>query len=220
MVPDAYRSPYWAERWKVMADWMPEEPKSWTDFVKRVKALEGIDVIVTMGSDSDWREGERGGMWDCVRVLVELGVAHETFVTSAHRTARRVEFLAHAANLSNRVVIAAAGGAAHLPGMFKAHAPCIPVIGVPIIGNPPKHGFDGMDALLSIVNMPPGVPVATVGMGAAANAALLAASMVGLHKQQVRDRLHRYIMAQSDGVPVAPPKFVMPKVKKPSGKKK
>lgn len=203
-----------------MADFMPDEPKTWTDFVKRTKGLGRVDVIVAMGSDSDWREGEKGGMWDCVRVLVELGVTYQTFITSAHRTPRRVEFLAQRANSSNCVIIAGAGGAAHLPGMMKAHAPSIPVIGVPIIGNPPKTGLDGMDALLSIVQMPPGVPVATVGMGAAANAALLAASMVGLYRPNVRDALHRYVTKQSDTVPVAPPKFVMPKAKRAARKKK
>ncbi|WP_462418068.1 5-(carboxyamino)imidazole ribonucleotide mutase [Kytococcus sp. Marseille-QA3725] len=127
------------------------------------------DVSIVMGSDSDWPVMEAAA-----QALEELGVSHTVQVVSAHRMPQ--EMLRHgeqAADAGYRVIIAGAGGAAHLPGMLASVTP-LPVIGVPV---PLKH-LDGMDSLLSIVQMPAGVPVATVSVGGARNAGLLAARML------------------------------------------
>jgi 5-(carboxyamino)imidazole ribonucleotide mutase len=122
-------------------------------------------VGIIMGSDSDWPT-----MSAAADALDEFGVAHEVRVVSAHRTPRdMLDYAASAAGRGLRVVIAGAGGAAHLPGMVASMTP-LPVIGVPV---PLKH-LDGLDSLLSIVQMPAGVPVATVSVGGARNAGLLA----------------------------------------------
>jgi 5-(carboxyamino)imidazole ribonucleotide mutase len=122
-------------------------------------------VGVVMGSDSDWSV-----MAAAAAALAEFDVPHEVHVVSAHRMpADMLRYGQEAAGRGLRVVIAGAGGAAHLPGMLAAVTP-LPVVGVPV---PLKH-LDGMDSLLSIVQMPAGVPVATVGVGAARNAGLLA----------------------------------------------
>lgn len=126
-------------------------------------------VGVVMGSDSDWSVMEAAATQ-----LSELGIAHEVDVVSAHRTPHRlVEYGSTAAARGLRVIIAGAGGAAHLPGML-ASLTSVPVIGVPV----PLTHLDGMDSLLSIVQMPAGVPVATVGVGNAKNGALLAARII------------------------------------------
>ncbi len=126
---------------------------------------EQIRASVIMGSDSDWTV-----MGAAADALHEFGVAHEVRVISAHRTPRdMLDYAANAAGRGLRVIIAGAGGAAHLPGMV-ASATTLPVIGVPV----PLAQLDGLDSLLSIVQMPAGVPVATVGIGAARNAGLLA----------------------------------------------
>ncbi|MFN2478475.1 MAG: 5-(carboxyamino)imidazole ribonucleotide mutase [Pseudonocardiaceae bacterium] len=118
-----------------------------------------------MGSDSDWPV-----MRAAAQTLDEFGVAHEVSVVSAHRTpARMLDYARDAAGRGLKVIIAGAGGAAHLPGMV-ASATVLPVIGVPI----PLAHLDGLDSLLSIVQMPAGVPVATVSIGGARNAGLLA----------------------------------------------
>ena len=122
-------------------------------------------VGVVMGSDSDLPV-----MQSAVDVLGELGVPHEVRVTSAHRTPEEmIEYGKDAAGRGIKVIIAGAGGAAHLPGMVAAATP-LPVIGVPV----PLNTLDGMDSLLSIVQMPAGVPVACVSIGGARNAGLLA----------------------------------------------
>jgi 5-(carboxyamino)imidazole ribonucleotide mutase len=122
-------------------------------------------VGIVMGSDSDWPT-----MQPASEALDEFGVAHEIRVVSAHRTPRdMLDYGGSAAERGLRVVIAGAGGAAHLPGMLASVTP-LPVIGVPV---PLKH-LDGMDSLLSIVQMPAGVPVATVSVAGARNAGLLA----------------------------------------------
>ncbi len=127
-------------------------------------------VGVVMGSDSDWPVMEAA-----VTVLEELGVACEVDVVSAHRMPEEMlEYGRTAEERGLRVVVAGAGGAAHLPGML-ASVTSLPVIGVPV---PLKH-LDGMDSLLSIVQMPAGVPVATVSVGGARNAGLLAARILG-----------------------------------------
>ena len=122
-------------------------------------------VGVIMGSDSDWTV-----MSAAAEALTEFDVAHEVHVVSAHRTpVEMAEYAQHAAGRGLRVIIAGAGGAAHLPGMVAAMT-TLPVIGVPV----PLKYLDGMDSLLSIVQMPAGVPVATVSIGGARNAGLLA----------------------------------------------
>jgi 5-(carboxyamino)imidazole ribonucleotide mutase len=128
-------------------------------------------VVICMGSDSDWPV-----MQSAARVLEDFGVPHEAMVLSAHRMPHEmVEFGSEVAERGVKVVIAGAGGAAHLPGMLASLTP-LPVIGVPI----PLSTLDGMDSLLSIVQMPAGVPVATVAIGNASNAALLAVRMLGI----------------------------------------
>jgi len=122
-------------------------------------------VAICMGSDSDWPVMQAASV-----VLEDFGIPHESMVLSAHRMPREmVEFGTHAAAAGVKVIIAGAGGAAHLPGMLASLTP-LPVIGVPV----PLSTLDGMDSLLSIVQMPAGVPVATVAIGNARNAALLA----------------------------------------------
>jgi len=128
-------------------------------------------VAICMGSDSDWPVMQAAAI-----VLEDFGVAHQAMVLSAHRMPREmVEFGSTAAERGFKVVIAGAGGAAHLPGMLASLTP-LPVIGVPV----PLSTLDGMDSLLSIVQMPAGVPVATVAIGNARNAALLAVRMLGI----------------------------------------
>lgn len=127
-------------------------------------------VGLVMGSDSDWPIMEQAAL-----ALEEFDIAYEADVVSAHRMpAEMIAYGQDAAGRGLQVIIAGAGGAAHLPGMLAAVTP-LPVIGVPV---PLKH-LDGMDSLLSIVQMPAGVPVATVSIGGARNAGLLAARIIG-----------------------------------------
>ncbi len=127
-------------------------------------------VAIIMGSDSDWPVMEAAA-----KVLDECGISYEATVLSAHRTPEEMMIFAKgAASTGFKVIIAGAGGAAHLPGMVAA-ATTLPVIGVPV----PLKYLDGMDSLLSIVQMPAGIPVATVGIGNAKNAGLLAARIIG-----------------------------------------
>lgn len=141
------------------------------------------DVAIIMGSDSDWPVME-----DAAKLLTELGVTYEVDVVSAHRTPNEMlEFATNASTAGFKVIIAAAGGAAHLPGMV-ASATNLPVIGVPI----PLKYLDGMDSLLSIVQMPAGIPVATVGIGNAKNAALLAARILGVSDFEVSAKVSDY----------------------------
>ena len=128
------------------------------------------DVALIMGSDSDWPIME-----EAAKTLDELGISYDADVVSAHRMpVEMVEFAQSATAKGYKVIIAGAGGAAHLPGMV-ASLTTLPVIGVPIA----LKNLDGMDSLLSIVQMPAGIPVATVGVGNAKNAALLAARILG-----------------------------------------
>ncbi len=129
------------------------------------------DVAIIMGSDSDWPTMEEAG-----KVLDDLGISYTVDVVSAHRMPlEMVEFSQQAQAKGYKVIIAGAGGAAHLPGMV-ASLTTLPVIGVPVA----LKNLDGMDSLLSIVQMPAGVPVATVGIGNAKNAGLLAARILGV----------------------------------------
>ncbi|MEX2246137.1 MAG: 5-(carboxyamino)imidazole ribonucleotide mutase [Dehalococcoidia bacterium] len=142
-------------------------------------------VAVLMGSKSDMET-----MQPCMDTLQEFGIAHEVHVMSAHRTPDRVrEFVSSARERGFEVIIAAAGGAAALPGVCKSHTP-LPVIGVPLASSELK----GIDALYSIVQMPPGIPVATVSVGSwgARNAAMLAAEILALKHNDVRKAYDAY----------------------------
>lgn len=140
-------------------------------------------VGVVMGSDSDWRV-----MSDASQVLSDFGVPHEVEVVSAHRTPDKlVAYGREARGRGLQAIIAGAGGAAHLPGMLASVTP-LPVIGVPV----PLAHLDGMDSLLSIVQMPAGIPVATVSIGGAKNAGLLAVRILGASDERMADRLEQY----------------------------
>ncbi len=140
-------------------------------------------VGVIMGSDSDFSV-----MSEAVQVLREFGIPHEVEVVSAHRTPEKmVGYARAAAGRGLRVIIAGAGGAAHLPGMV-ASMTTLPVIGVPV----PLAKLDGLDSLLSIVQMPGGIPVATVSIGGAKNAGLLAARILGAHDPAIAAELDAY----------------------------
>ena len=148
-------------------------------------------VGVIMGSDSDYSV-----MADAVQVLREFGIAHEVEVVSAHRTPEKmVQYARDAAGRGIRVIIAGAGGAAHLPGMV-ASMTTLPVIGVPV----PLAKLDGLDSLLSIVQMPGGIPVATVSIGGAKNAGLLAARILGSADASIAQRLADYADALTAAV--------------------
>ncbi len=142
-------------------------------------------VAIIMGSKSDYEH-----LQPAVEILEELGIPFETLIVSAHRTPDWMfEFAESAESRGLEVIIAAAGGAAHLPGMVAAKT-ILPVLGVPIAATQ----LNGLDALLSIVQMPKGVPVGTLAIGklGAANAALLAASIVALTHPEIRERLKRW----------------------------
>jgi 5-(carboxyamino)imidazole ribonucleotide mutase len=142
-------------------------------------------VGVIMGSKSDW---ETMGQADAM--LTRFDIAHECRVVSAHRTPLwMAEYASSAADRGLEVIIAGAGGAAHLPGMVAAHT-VLPVIGVPV----QSAALGGLDSLLSIVQMPKGVPVATVAIGAAGavNAALLAIAILATSRPELREKLHKY----------------------------
>jgi 5-(carboxyamino)imidazole ribonucleotide mutase len=137
-------------------------------------------VGLIMGSDSDWSV-----MADAAEALAEFEVPFEVGVVSAHRTpGRMLDYAQTAAERGIQVIIAGAGGAAHLPGMVASATP-LPVIGVPV----PLARLDGMDSLLSIVQMPAGVPVATVSIGGARNAGLLAVRILGATDPQLREKM-------------------------------
>jgi 5-(carboxyamino)imidazole ribonucleotide mutase len=139
-----------------------------------------IVVGIIMGSDSDLPVME-----DAVKILKEFEVGYEVKVLSAHRTPNQhAEYSSTAVERGLKVIIAAAGGAAHLPGVTAAQT-TLPVIGVPIKGK----SLEGMDALLSIVQMPPGIPVATVAINGAKNAAILALNILSLSDQEIYKKL-------------------------------
>ena len=145
--------------------------------------MSNAQVGVVMGSDSDWSV-----MSDAVEVLKEFGIEAEVEVLSAHRTPERmIEWGKAAAGRGIKVVIAGAGGAAHLPGML-ASVTTLPVIGVPV----PLAKLDGLDSLLSIVQMPAGIPVATVSIGGAKNAGILAARILGAFDDRLSAKLSAF----------------------------
>nr|WP_169923473.1 5-(carboxyamino)imidazole ribonucleotide mutase [Microbacterium agarici] len=140
-------------------------------------------VGVVMGSDSDWRV-----MSDASQVLSDFEIDHEVEVVSAHRTPEKmIAYGKDAAARGLKVIIAGAGGAAHLPGMLAAVTP-LPVVGVPV----PLAKLDGLDSLLSIVQMPAGVPVATVSIGGAKNAGLIAAKILATSDAALQAKLEEY----------------------------
>jgi 5-(carboxyamino)imidazole ribonucleotide mutase len=155
------------------------------------------DVAIIMGSQSDWAT-----MRHAAETLDELGIAHEARIVSAHRTPERLYAFARGAREEGfKVIIAGAGGAAHLPGMTAAMTP-LPVFGVPV----ESRALSGQDSLLSIVQMPAGIPVGTLAIGRAGaiNAALLAASVLALTDKEIAARLDAWRAAQTDAVAMAP----------------
>ena len=162
-------------------------------------------VGVIMGSDSDLPT-----MQGALDALIELGIAHEVRIVSAHRTPDVMyDYAQSAASRGLRVIIAGAGGAAHLPGM-TASLTSLPVIGVPV----PLAQLDGIDSLLSIVQMPEGIPVATVGIGKARNAGLLAARIIGavrLHGAGGHRRAASHDVRHGQGEGRQPPRGVAPR---------
>ena len=154
-------------------------------------------VGLIMGSKSDWDT-----MQHAAQLLEALGVPHETRVVSAHRTPDLLfEYAGSAESRGIQVIIAGAGGAAHLPGMTAAKT-SVPVLGVPV----ESKALQGIDSLLSIVQMPAGVPVGTLAIGksGAINAALLAASIIALNNPQVRERLRAFRAEQTNAVLAQP----------------
>ena len=150
-------------------------------------------VGIIMGSQSDWET-----MRPAAETLEELGVDHEVKIVSAHRTPDLLfEYASTAAERGIAVIIAGAGGAAHLPGMTAAKT-TLPVLGVPV----ESKALQGMDSLLSIVQMPAGIPVATLAIGKAGakNAALLAAAILGLNDAETAEALNGFRAKQTDGV--------------------
>lgn len=154
-------------------------------------------VAIVMGSQSDWATMSRAA-----EALDKLGVAHDARIVSAHRTPQRlVKFAQGAADEGFRVIIAGAGGAAHLPGMV-ASMTHLPVLGVPV----QSKALSGQDSLLSIVQMPAGVPVGTLAIGeaGATNAGLLAASILALNDPALAERIKAFRAAQADSVAERP----------------
>jgi len=146
-----------------------------------------------MGSSSDWET-----LRHTAETLTELGVPHEVRIVSAHRTPDLMfEYAAAAEQRGLEVIVAGAGGAAHLPGMVAAKS-VVPVLGVPV----QSHALNGMDSLLSIVQMPAGVPVGTLAIGKAGaiNAALLAAAIVSGTRPELREALRKYRQARTEAV--------------------
>ncbi|MFD0911654.1 5-(carboxyamino)imidazole ribonucleotide mutase [Ruegeria arenilitoris] len=156
-----------------------------------------IKVGIIMGSQSDWPT-----MKGAAEILDELGVAYETKIVSAHRTPDRLwEYGKTAVQRGLQVIIAGAGGAAHLPGMMASKTR-VPVIGVPV----QTRALSGVDSLYSIVQMPKGFPVATMAIGSAggANAGLMAAAILALQDSALADRLEVWRAALSDSIPEEP----------------
>lgn len=150
-------------------------------------------VGLIMGSQSDWET-----MQNAADTLSALGIPYETKVVSAHRTPDLMfEYAASAVDRGLEVIIAGAGGAAHLPGMVAAKTP-LPVLGVPV----QSKALNGMDSLLSIAQMPAGIPVATLSIGnaGATNAALLAASILGIKYPQIRRALEEFRDSRTESV--------------------
>ncbi|MDW3626932.1 MAG: 5-(carboxyamino)imidazole ribonucleotide mutase [Nitrososphaeraceae archaeon] len=141
------------------------------------------EVAIIMGSDSDLTI-----MKDAAQILEDFEISYDLTIVSAHRTPKRmVQYATEAGKKGIKVIIAGAGGSAHLPGMI-ASLTSLPVIGVPIRGN----SLDGLDSLLSIVQMPPGVPVATVAINGGKNAAILACQILGVENKTIFEKIEKY----------------------------
>ena len=154
-------------------------------------------VAIIMGSQSDWET-----MKFSEEILIKLNIPFTTKIISAHRTPDRMnDFAKNARENSIQIVIAGAGGAAHLPGMVASHTK-LPVIGVPI----QSSSLNGLDSLLSIVQMPGGVPVATMSIGKAGaiNAAVFAAKILSLSNKEINTKLTNWISSQRDRIPFTP----------------
>ncbi|MBB4041103.1 5-(carboxyamino)imidazole ribonucleotide mutase [Microvirga flocculans] len=159
--------------------------------------MAGIPIAIIMGSQSDWAT-----MRHAAETLEALGIAYDARIVSAHRTPDRLYAFAKSAKAEGfQVIIAGAGGAAHLPGMTAAMTP-LPVFGVPV----ESKALSGEDSLLSIVQMPAGIPVGTLAIGraGAVNAALLAAAVLALHDPALSERLDAWRKRQSDSVAERP----------------
>ncbi|WOV92895.1 MAG: 5-(carboxyamino)imidazole ribonucleotide mutase [Candidatus Nitrosoabyssus spongiisocia] len=161
----------------------------------------GFQVGIIMGSSSDARI-----MKEAAVILDEFDVKHDDQIISAHRTPTRIPQYVEFAQKNNiKVIIAGAGGAAHLPGMISSHT-VIPVIGVPILIYNDKHSekttsaFGGLDSLLSISEMPTGSPVATVGINKSANAGLFALRILGIESASLAEKLNKYVTSRFDSV--------------------
>ena len=157
--------------------------------------MAAVEVGIIMGSQSDWPT-----LRAAAEVLDELGVAHEARIVSAHRTPDRLwDYGRTAVERGLKVIIAGAGGAAHLPGMMASKTR-LPVIGVPV----ETRALGGLDSLYSIVQMPRGFPVATMAIGGAANAGLMAAGILALSDEALAQRLEQWRAALSAAIPDAP----------------
>ncbi|MFK7787762.1 MAG: 5-(carboxyamino)imidazole ribonucleotide mutase [Crocinitomicaceae bacterium] len=144
-----------------------------------------VEVGIIMGSTSDLPV-----MQDAADILDELGVAYELDIVSAHRTPEKMfDYATNAHKRGLKVIIAGAGGAAHLPGMTASMTP-LPVIGVPVKS---RNSIDGWDSILSILQMPGGIPVATVALDGAKNAGILAAKIIGASNPELLERLLKYM---------------------------
>ena len=150
-------------------------------------SMEGKPIVgIIMGSDSDLSV-----MQEAAKVLEEFNIPHEVKIVSAHRTPDLMNEYAKSAQENGiKVIIAGAGGSAHLPGMTASHS-TLPVIGVPI----KTSNLDGMDSLLSIVQMPPGIPVATVSINGAKNAGLLAVKILAISDPELTTKLEEYALS-------------------------
>lgn len=151
-----------------------------------------IDVSIIMGSDSDLPI-----MKDCAKFLDQMGISYEMKILSVHRTPEKAMEYANTLKENKvKVIIAGAGGAAHLPGVFAAMVPTVPVIGIPIH----TKTLSGVDSLYSIVQMPSGIPVATVAINGAKNAAILATSILAVGNEEVKNKLADFKNSLKDAV--------------------
>lgn len=153
--------------------------------------MKNVQVAILIGSDSDLAV-----MSEAAKILDEFGITYQISVLSAHRTPREtINFAKEAKKRGFMVIIAGAGGSAHLAGVVAAHT-TLPVIGVPV----KSKAMEGLDSLLSTVQMPPGVPVATVGIDSAKNAGLLAASIIATYDKKIAQKLEKFKKEQKDKV--------------------
>ena len=154
--------------------------------------MKNADVSIIMGSDSDLPI-----MKDAAKFLEDMGISYEMKILSVHRTPEKaMEYAKQLKENGCKVIIAGAGGAAHLPGVFAALVPTVPVIGIPI------HSkiLSGLDSLYSIVQMPSGIPVATVAINGAKNAAILATSILAIHDKTIKNKLQSFKDSLKDAV--------------------